>query len=134
MNPLAQLTDLLSSDYNPDYWSDHVKIEAGQLIDRLDARAWSQLEKIYPAQTAGWRVRFADASLLSEKPRMIPLLIQMLRSPEPAVGAAIAATLLEKNYVWDPGVSLHADLRRHLATANTTESQPLKTLLAQLPA
>jgi hypothetical protein len=79
-------------------------------------------------------VRFADASLLSEKPRMIPLLIQILRSPEPAVGAAIATTLLEKNYTWHPEVSLRADLQRHLATATPTESRPLQTLLARLPA
>ncbi len=134
MKPLTQLVDALAADYNPDYWSDHVKIETGRMIDALGERDWRQLERIWPTQSAGWRIRFSDASLLSEKPRVLALLGKMLGSPEASVGAAIAAALLEKNYVWDPSVNLRADLQRHLATATRPEAAVINRLLAQLPA
>jgi len=134
MDTFEKLVEELDHDYNPDYWSDHIKLRVGEQVDELSDEHWSRLETIWQNQSVGWRIRLAEASFLSEKPRTIDLLIEMLKSPEPEVGCAVAETLLEKNYQWSPEVSLLADLERHLHRAAPQARGSIERLIARLPA
>lgn len=133
MSLLHKLMPILEADYNPDYWSDNVKTEAGSMIDRLSENEWDALTESWQNQTPTWRRNFAEASFLSDKPRVISLLVCMLRSPEAEVGAAIAKTLVEKQYFWEPDVDLVGDLKRHLESASELDAIDLQALLNRLP-
>ena len=134
MDTFELLVESLNHDYNPDYWSDHIKLRIGEQLDELGDEDWSRLETTWRNQSVGWRIRLAEASFLSENPRAINLLIEMLKSPEPEVGCVVAETLLEKNYQWSPEVSLLSDLERHLNRAALQDQVPIKRLISRLPA
>ncbi len=133
MKLLSELISGLEANYNPDYWSDNVKTEMGGLIDQLSEAEWAELVDSWKYQSQIWRRNFADAAFLSDKERVVPLLIDMLRSQESAVGAAVARTLVEKAYFWDPEVDLVTDLKRHLKSASEIEKIDLQALLNRLP-
>ncbi len=130
---LEELDRLLTPEYNPDFWSDSVRTEAGALLDALQEGEWDHLLEMWHAKAASWCVRLAEASLLSDKPRVIRLLVALLKRPEAEVGAAVAAMLLEKDYQWSPDESLLADLERHLDQCGG-EQQPIQRLMSRLPA
>lgn len=134
MNSFETLIKCLGNDYNPDYWSDHEKLRIGKQLDALGTEDWSRLEKRLQALPVRSRIRLAETSVLSERSRVIDLLVAMLRSPEPEVGRAVAESLLEKNYQWSPEVSLLADLHRHFDNAAPEGRAPIERLLARLPA
>jgi hypothetical protein len=134
MDTVERLVQDLGRDYTPDYWYDHAKFEAGKMIDELDDEQWLRLEKIWREQPVNWQIHFVEASHLSEKPRVVNLLVKMLASPEAQVGSAVAEMLLEKNYRWSPQESLLADLERHLRLASPEEQVPIKRLISRLPA
>jgi hypothetical protein len=134
MTAVEPLIDSLDSDYSPDYWADHVKLQVARSLDQLDDAGWARLIAEWPHRPAGWRIRAADASSLSASPHAITLLTHMLAAPEPEVGHAIAEALLELDYQWSPEVSLRADLERHLRNASPAARPPLQRLLGRLPA
>lgn len=133
-NDFKKLIDLLEPDYNPDFWNDEIISDAGMLLDRLQEEEWTRLLGTWKRKPTGWCVRLVEASLLSEKSRVIGLLVSMLKRPEAEVGAAAAAMLLEKNYQWSPEESLLPDLKRHLEHASDLQAGPLRRLLSRLPA
>ncbi len=85
MDSFELLVESLGHDYNLDYWSDHIKFRVGELLDELNDADWSRLEKTWQNQSVEWRIQLAQASLLSEKPCVIDLLVKMLKSREPEV-------------------------------------------------
>lgn len=133
MNRLNELIIGLEANYNSDYWSDNMKVEMGNIIDQLNDKEWTELTKNWANYTPTCISHFADAAMLSDKPRIIPLLIEMLNSNEAQVGASVARTLVEKQYFWDPDVDLVADLKRHLKAASETEAIDIQALLSRLP-
>lgn len=130
---ILQLKTGLEMDYNPDHWSDNIKTEMGELIDRLDDKEWDKLSKIWKDQRPTWQSKLAEAAFLSDQPRVIPLLVSMLRTESSAVGAAVARTLVEKEYFWDPSNDLIPDIKRLLDKATIHEKNDLLALLKRLP-
>ncbi|KAA3659662.1 MAG: hypothetical protein DWQ04_21640 [Chloroflexi bacterium] len=130
---LEKLNQVLTPDYNSDFWSDQVKSEAGILLDTLQEDDWTHLLNTWQSKPAAWCIRLVEASLLSEKPRIIRLLVALLKRPEAQVGAAVAAMLLEKDYQWSPEESLLSDLERHLTLASQNKDS-IQRLMSRLPA
>ena len=128
-----QLVSILEPDYNPDYWEDVVKVDAGVLLDTLQDDEWERLLNTWQSKPATWCVHLVEASLLSDKPRVMPLLVAMLKRPEGKVGGAVATMLLEKGYQWSPEESLVADLQRHLQLVSGLDAQAIQRLLLWLP-
>jgi hypothetical protein len=133
MNTLSQLIAGLQAEYNPDYWSDNIKTDMGLLIDQLEEAEWTELTKIWNERPTDWQAKLAEAAFLSDQPKVIPMLISMLGTDSPAVGAAVARTLTEKQYFWDPAVDLVPDIKRLLGTATENEKRDLMALLNRLP-
>jgi hypothetical protein len=127
------LVALLAPDYNIDYWADDVRPRAGGELDALDDAEWSRLTELSPEQPASWRVRLAEALHFADAPRSVGLLVDLMGSPEPEVGAAAAEALLEKRYEWDPDVPLRIDVDRHLQQADGRQREPLERLARRLP-
>lgn len=134
MTAVEPLIESLDSDYSPDYWADHVKLQVARALDQLDDAGWARLTAEWPRRLAGWRIRTAEALSLSACPQATALLTHMLASPEPEVGHAIAEALLELDYQWSPEVSLRADLERHLLNAAPGARPTIQRLLGRLPA
>jgi hypothetical protein len=133
MDSYEELARSLDNEYGPDYWSDYVKLRVGEQLDALGDEDWSRLEKGWRGQSAGWRVRLAEASTLSDKPRVVGLLVGLLESPEPEVGSAAAEALLEKDYTWSPEAPIGGHLRRHLGNASPEQRAPIERLLSHIP-
>lgn len=134
MDTLAQVVAALGYDYSPDFWYDQAKGEVGALLDQLDDAQWARLAAMAPAHSPAWRIHLVEASLHTEQPRAVRLLVKLLAAPEPEVGVAVAEMLLEKNYRWTPAESLLADLHRHLQAAAPDARAPIQRLLDRLPA
>ena len=134
MDSFTSLLEALEPDYNPDYWSDVVMHSVGTQLGALDQEGWSRLMQEWKPRPVAWRLRLAGALVLVEDPRAMDLLVAMLGAAEPAVGSAVAEALLEKGYRWSPEVSLLADLERHLGQAAPHEQEPIRRLMARLPA
>ena len=134
MDSFMSLLEALEPDYNPDYWSDVIMHRVGAQLGALDEAGWSSLMDAWQPRPVAWRLRLAGALVLVDDPRAMDVLVAMLGSAEPDVGSAVAEALLEKGYRWSPEVSLLADLQRHLDIAAPPQQEPIRRLIARLPA
>jgi hypothetical protein len=126
----ARVLEEVSRDHPGDHWYDVELGAVGRALAGASDDAWEEVERGVPGLSAAARRRLAEALLVPEDERATKLLIVLLRSPEPEVGAAVATTLLERGYLWDPAVDLGPDLRRHLAAAADGQREELERLLA----
>ncbi len=132
MSLLNELDHYLEPNYNPNEWSDFLIDHATELVDSLHDTDWKILEEIWQNKPIGWQVRLADAAFGSEKPRVINLLTQMLKSSQVEVAIAAAESLEAKDYVWTPNSSLHAVLTNLLHRVKVEDSHIIENLLARI--
>ncbi|MBD2767939.1 hypothetical protein IC235_08535 [Hymenobacter sp. BT664] len=114
MNTFNELDRYLAVAYGLDQWSDDAIDHAAELLDGFDEADWHRLERTWRDRPSAWQVRLADAVFGSDKPRVIDLLCQMLKSPEVEVALAAAESLEAKDDVWTPDASLRAVLAKLL--------------------
>lgn len=130
-----QLITVLDPDYNPDYWSDVVISEAGDLLESLQLEDWSNIAAEARNKSPAWCVRLAEALRRMQNNSDAHALLKILLSrDELCVGNAAAEGLIETCYSWEPGVSLMADIDKHLIRNGSKHNvSPLKRLKSRLP-
>ena len=133
MDTFDELDRYLAVDYSPNLWSDDAIDRATELLDGLSEADWHRLERTWKDRPIAWQVRLADAVFGSDKPRVIDLLCQMLKSPEVEVAIAAAESLEAKDYVWIPDTSLRDVLEKLLDSVEGGEQHAIKVLLGRIP-
>ena len=93
MNTFQKLSDFLETDYDENYWSDNAVILAGDMLNQFTPSDWSSLVAAWPAKRPTWRIRLADT--LGEGPakESMPILKNMLLSPEIEVAMKAADSI-----------------------------------------
>lgn len=129
----TEIVALLRPDYTLDYWADEVEPQLARRLEALDDEEWARLTAAVAEEPAGPRARLAEALRHTTSRRATMLLVDLLRAPEPEVGAAAADSLLELHHTWLPGVSLSGEIDRHLASAPPELQPRLERLRARLP-
>ena len=129
MDTFDELDRYLTVDYSPNLWSDDAIDCATELLDGLSEADWHRLERTWKDIPIAWQVRLADAVFGSDKPRVIDLLCQMLKSPEVEVAIAAAESLEAKDYV----TSLRDVLEKLLDSVEGGEQHAIKVLLGRIP-
>ncbi|HEY0174251.1 MAG TPA: hypothetical protein VGB98_24760 [Pyrinomonadaceae bacterium] len=133
MNNLYELDQELATDYNVNVWSDDVVLYAGQLADGLSDEEWAELERVWRDRPAAWQAKLAEAVFSSPKPRVVGLLVEMLKSPETEGALSAAEHLAAKDDVWTPDESVRGDLERLLARLEGKNRETVESLLARIP-
>ena len=128
----ARVIEEVEREHSPDHWYDVELGAVGRLLADAPTATWDELQQGAPALSTGGRRRLAEALLVPDSERATQLLAVLLRSHEPEVGVAVARTLLDRGYIWEPGVDLAPDLRRHLAGVGDGDREELERLLGRV--
>lgn len=129
---IDDIVGMLEPDYSIDYWADEALPRLATRLRSLTPDDRDDLADAMAAWPAGQRVRLAEGLGAVGGPYATPLLVGLVRSAEPEVGAAAAAALLSLNYEWDPEVPLRADLQRHLDSAQGEDRVALSRLAGRV--
>ncbi|MEH2064827.1 MAG: hypothetical protein V7K50_21640 [Nostoc sp.] len=133
MDTFDELDQYLGVDYNINLWSDDAIDHATELLDGLSEADWTRLARTWKHRPVAWQVRLADAVFGSDKPRVIDLLVEMLRASEAKVAIAAAESLEAKDYVWTPDSSLRNVLEKLLDQVKVGDRRTIDGLLARIP-
>jgi hypothetical protein len=123
----------LSFPYNPDFWSE---VECPALVAnlrKLDDSDWQDLLGCLNQLSDFGKIHLAEAVRQADHIMGNSILIELLRSPNSIVGAFVAEQLIENDYLWDPKVSILADLKRHLDQSEGYDHKTIERLISRLP-
>lgn len=133
MDSFHELDQELATNYNVDVWSDDIILYASKLADGLSDEEWSELKRVWRGRPADWQVKLTEAVFASEKPRVVGLLVEMLKSSETEAALSAAEHLAAKDDVWTPDASVRGDLERLLPRVEGKNREIVESLLARIP-
>jgi hypothetical protein len=133
MKGIVDLFAQLNQKYNPDFWSEIELPQVAKTLDSLSEAEWDALSGTLNSLSENGQVNLAEACGFSAHPRSVPTLVELLKSSSPQVGAEVAIRLIEKDYVWNPQVSILADLKRHRSQNTGYALKIIDRLISRLP-
>ncbi len=132
MDSIDKLFLQINRNYNPDFWEEIERTDVANQLEKITNSEWDQLEDTLDRLSIQGKINLAEACGTAVHDRCVPMLIELLKSEEPLVGATVAIQLIEKNYIWNPDVSLMADLKRHRVHHMGYELKMIDRLIGRL--
>lgn len=119
MSRYAEFDEYLGKEYSVDYWSDDASSYAREMVADFTPADWDALEVEWREKPSQWQVYAAQVLPWGEHRRAVPVLLQMVETPDDEVVEAAADSLRETDLsVVEPAVLAQAEQRlRQLASA-----------------
>ena len=89
----AQLDEYLNQEFSPDNWSDHAVIYALELLQKLTLADWEELKSCWCNRPQEWQLRCAEIISDADSQQAIPLLLEMLETPDDELTLTAADSL-----------------------------------------
>ena len=89
----AQLDEYLNQEFSPDNWSDHAVIYACELVQKLTPADWEELKSCWRDRPQEWQLRCAEIISDADSQQAIPLLLEMLETPDDELTLTAADSL-----------------------------------------
>jgi hypothetical protein len=89
----AQLDEYLNQEFSPDNWSDHAVIYAFELVQKLTPADWEELKSGWCDRPQEWQLRCAEIISDADSQQAIPLLLEMLETPDDELTLTAADSL-----------------------------------------
>lgn len=88
-----QLDEYLNKEFSPDNWSDSAVIYALELVQQLTPADWDELKSCWRYRTQEWQYRCAEIISDGDSQQAIPLLLEMLETPDDELTLTAADSL-----------------------------------------
>ena len=89
----AQLDEYLNQEFSPDNWSDYAVIYAIELLQKLTLADWEELKSCWYNRPQEWQLRCAEILSDADSQQAIPLLLEMLETPDDELTLTAADSL-----------------------------------------
>lgn len=93
MTVFQALDDYLGQEYSTDYWSDEAILHAFALVREMIPMDWESLKATWQARPRGWQYRCAEVLAQADPQQAIPLLLDMLHTPDSELTVTAADVL-----------------------------------------
>ena len=116
-----QLDEYLNKEFSADLWSDDAVIYAIDLVQKMIPTDWDSLKSCWRNRTKEWQSRCAEIISDADSPQVIPLLLEMLQTPDDEL-TIIAADSLRSIDVAEQNVYLNQDILKRLQMLSQNSS------------
>lgn len=82
MSVFQDLDEYLDQEYAIDYWSDDAILHAFALVHEMKPTDWDALRSAWQARPREWQYRCAEVLSQADPRQAIPLLLDMLHTPD----------------------------------------------------
>lgn len=130
---IPDLLKELNRKYNPDFWSEVELPVIVKTFDSLTDEDWEELIQLSSDLSESGKINLSEVCGRSTHLKSTVILTNMVQDENSLIGASAAIQLIEKDYVWDPKVSLVADLKRHRLNLSGYELKMVDRLISRLP-
>jgi hypothetical protein len=88
-----QLDEYLNKEFSPDNWSDSAVIYALEMVQQLTPADWDELKSCWRERPQEWQYRCAEIISDGDSQQAIPLLLEMLETPDDELTLTAADSL-----------------------------------------
>lgn len=116
-----QLDEYLNKELSADFWSDYAVISAIDLVQKMTPTDWDSLKSCWRDRPPEWQYRCAEIISDADSPQVIPLLLEMLQTPDDEL-TITAADSLRSIGVAEQNVYLSQDVLKRLQMLSQNSS------------
>lgn len=116
-----QLDEYLNKEFSADFWSDSAVISAIDLVQKMTPSDWDSLKSCWRERPQEWQYRCAEIISDADSPQVIPLLLEMLQTPDDEL-TITAADSLRSIGVAEQNVDLSQDVLKRLQLLSQNSS------------
>src|SRR5215510_10005486 len=88
-----ELDAYLAQAFSADYWSDEAILYAAILVQKMTPTDWEALKASWRARPPEWQYRCAEILAQADPQQAVPVLLDMLQTPESELAVAAADAL-----------------------------------------
>ena len=116
-----QLDEYLNKEFSADLWSDDTVIYAIDLVQKMTSTDWDSLKSCWCDRPKEWQYRCAEIISDADSQQVIPLLLEMLQTPDDEL-TITAADSLRSIGVAEQNVYLNQDVLKRLQMLSQNSS------------
>jgi hypothetical protein len=90
MTVFQELDAYLGQEFSADYWSDEAMLYACVLVQQMAPTDWEALRASWRLRPKEWQYRCAEMLSQADPPQAIPMLLDMLQTPDDELAVAAA--------------------------------------------
>jgi hypothetical protein len=133
MEKLPALFAILDRNYSPEFWSEVELHSIAHQLKQLDQHGWEEVMRGWTSLSFQGQINLIEACGASEHPMGMQVLEVMVYSPNADVGAAVANQMLERDYEWNPEISIRAEFQRHRENLDGYKLKFVERMILRLP-
>ncbi len=116
-----QLDEYLNNEFSADLWSDDAVIYAIDLVQKMTPTDWDSLKSCWRDRPQEWQYRCAEIISDADSQQVIPLLLEMLQTPDDEL-TITAADSLRSIGIAEQNVYLNQDVLKRLQMLSQSSS------------